>query len=230
MFRIVGASLITRIAQRHAVTTTIVTGVRGPAVRHSKTSPFASLAFIFLGLAVVADPLGAQATEDSSLVAVGDRVRASTANGTFIGRVTRQDVKGIELMAEGTHLSLGYRDLDGLEVSDGARSRLMAGVALGGALGGIAGVAVSVVHGLRDLNFFGGCTGRCFWKEEVLPAVKIGGVAGGVVGGVIGALIKEEAWKPVPLGEYVDGFSPIVAVRRDPEGRLLVSIAGRLRF
>ena len=227
MFRIVGASLITRIAQRllndTSMTTTIVTGVRGTAVRHSKTSPFASLAFIFLGLAVVADPLEAQATEDSSLVAVGDRVRASTANGTFIGRVTRLDGKGIELMAEGTHLSLGYRDLDGLEVSDGARSWLMAGVVLGG----VAGFGGGVAYTMRDFNIFGGgCTGLCAWKEDILPAVAIGGF----VGGAIGALIKEEAWKPVPLGDYVDGFSPIVAVRRDPEGRLLVSIAGRLRF
>ena len=81
------------------------------------------------------DPLRAQATGDRSLVAVGDRVRASTSNSAIVGQVTRSDARGIDLVDGGLHLSLAYGELDGLDVSEGIRSRWRLFAASGVCLG-----------------------------------------------------------------------------------------------
>ena len=166
---------------------------------------------------------------DSDRLVVGQRIRASTASSTFIGCVAGLTPQGIELMDGETRLSLPYRHLDRLEVDEGLRSRWAEGAIAGGAIGGSGGFVYALASGIGDI--FSSCTGACFWREEALPAMAAGALAGGVAGGAIGALLKVEAWEPVPLEDRADGFRPMVGLERHgSEGRLLVSVGGRISF
>ena len=185
-----------------------VTGFREVSVHHSKTPPCVSLAFILLALALLPHPLRAQATGDSSLVAVGDRVRASTSNGAIVGQVTRSDAQGIELVDGGLHLSLAYGELNGLAVSDGIRSRWRLGAGLGAVTGAIAGWGNPDVRGSSSPS-----TG------DRAKAALIAGALSSVVYGAIGALLRREVWESIPLGGYQDRPGSVAT----PERQVLAS-------
>lgn len=166
---------------------------------------------------------------DRGRLVVGQRIRASTASSTFIGCVAGLTPQGFELMDGETRLSLPYRHLDRLEVDEGLRSRWTEGATIGGAIGGSGGFVYALGSGIGDI--FSSCTGACFWREEALPAMAVGALAGAVAGGAIGALFRVEAWEPVPLEDHADGFRPMVGLERHgSEGRLLVSVGGRISF
>ena len=167
---------------------------------------------------------GSEPAGDGAPVIVGQRVRASTANSTFIGRVTRLSAGGIELMDGGTHLSLPYRDLDRLEVEDGLRSLMAKGAGIGAGAGAVVGFLVD--FGM-NWNLFD--PPDTFW--EAWGITLLGGALGGVAGGAIGTRIKREAWESVLLEDHVDSFNPTFGLQRHgPERRLLLSVGGRFSF
>ena len=167
---------------------------------------------------------GSEPAGDGAPVVVGQRVRASTANSTFIGRVTRLSAGGIELMDGGTHLSLPYRDLDRLEVEDGVRSLMAKGAGIGAGAGAVVGFLVD--FGM-NWNLFD--PPDTFWEGWGITL--LGGALGGVAGGAIGTRIKREAWESVLLEDHVDSFNPTFGLQRHgPERRLLLSVGGSFSF
>ena len=194
----------------------------------------APMAFQALVIIAAATPLRAQVVEDSVLVIVGDRIRASTADTTVIGRVTRLTNQGFELGQGQMRRSFAYRELEGLEVSRGPQSRWAEGVVFGVAAGAIVGLtqadvpggtlgeAVCVIAGWAVVPWW------CF--GDFLEKALVAGAIGGATGLVIGALIKHEAWESIPLADDRVSFSPILAPQRDLGGHFGVVLGGRVTF
>ena len=68
----------------------------------------------------------------------------------------------------------------------------------------------------------------CF--GDFLGKALVGGAIGGVAGAAVGALIRREAWEPVPLGDAGVGFSPILLPQPGLGGRFGLLLGGRLEF
>lgn len=194
----------------------------------------APMAFHVLTIFAAAAPLAAQAAGDSVLVVVGDRVRASTADTTITGLVTRLTSGGFEVGQGEMRESFAYRDLDRLEVSQGMRSSWPAGAGIGFAVGGVVGFAQGEVPegelGVA-LCALGGWLVVPWWCfgdfiEKGLIAAAIGGVAGAA----IGALIKREAWEPIRLGDERVGFGLILTPQPRFDRRFGILAGGRIRF
>ncbi len=164
---------------------------------------------MLLALIVLPYPLRAQAAGDSSLVAVGVRVRAFTSNSAIVGQVTHSDAQGIDLVDGGLHLSLAYGELDGLDVSDGVRSRWRLGAALGAATGALAGWRNPDVKASSSPS-----TG------DRAQAALIAGVLSSVLYGSIGALLRREVWESIPLGGYQERPGSVAT----PERQLVSSL------
>ena len=186
-------------------------------MQHPAAAPrCALLAFQALAMFAVATPLRGQNVADTVLVIVGDRVRASAADTTIVGQVTRLTDQGFELGRGEMRRSFAYRDLYRLEVSGGTRSSWIEGT------GDELGLFVCVVAGWLVVPWW------CF--GDFLGKALVGGAIGGVAGAAVGALIRREAWEPVPLGDAGVGFSPILLPQPGLGGRFGLLLGGRLEF
>ena len=191
-------------------------------------------AFQALMVIVVATPLRAQTVGDSVLVIVGDRIRASTADTTIAGVVTRLTNRGFELERGATRQSFAYRDLDALEVSRGVESAWIKGAALGLAAGGIVGLTQGEIPGGilgEAVCVLGGWIVVPWWcfRDHLEKALAAGAI-GSAAGAAVGALIRREAWESIPLADDRDSFSFFLAPQRGHEGGLGFLLGGQLRF
>ena len=204
-------------------------------MQHPAAAPrCALLAFQALAMIAVATPLRGQNVADTVLVIVGDRVRASAADTTIVGQVTRLTDRGFELGRGDMRRSFAYRDLYRLEVSGGTRSSWIEGTAIGVAAGGLVGLTQAEIPG-DELGLFvcvvAGWLVVPWWCfGDFLGKALMGGAIGGVAGAAVGALIRREAWEPVPLGDAGVGFSPILLPQPGLGGRFGLLLGGRLEF
>jgi hypothetical protein len=149
-----------------------------------------------LGLATLAAGRPARA-EDAKAVAPGSRVRVTTSDHRFVGRLAALRGETIILEREkGETLEIHRAEVLGLEVSQ-RRGRKLKGAAIG-LLVGLGAAAAIGVAGSDD------CSGRssgslCFGPAEVTA---ISGILTVPVGALLGALIAPgEKWRPAGVAD-----------------------------
>lgn len=153
----------------------------------------------------------------------GDRVRASTRGTWRAGRVDATDDHGFVLVHRGGRRTLGYRDIDALQVSHGLQRYWLPGLGVG-LLSGI--LVQTTVDGSWECLIGDVC------EEGETGRTLLGGVIGGAVGAAAGAMIQREQWISVPIGDRSarPRFTPIAEPWVAPNGRTALLLGGWLAF
>lgn len=165
---------------------------------------------------------------------VGQRVRVTVGNDIYVGEVIAVDGRSFELFGHGRVVTFTEAShIDRIERSI-MRSQWKRGLKWGAITGASGGVLYGVLFGTGcELLTASTATDTCtrFGLGMALFAGAAWGAAGGVIGMGVGALLKEEAWTPIPLGdrrvEYAPTFQPLVGPNDHPGLSLGVRI--RLR-
>ena len=188
------------------------------------------LALFTLTLLAVAPPLRAQS--------VGDRLRVSVTDSTYVGSVTAVSDEGFELVQGNILRSFNYAAINQLELSVGTRRLWKEGfvtgfttpLMIGGALIGGCFSLLGEVDGFPNTWMIIGVALLCGSATAAIVVVAIPAAAiGAVVGAGIGAFMHGEVWAPVPI-DGVTGFSSVVASRFSPERRVGLEMGVRFRI
>jgi hypothetical protein len=155
--------------------------------------------------------LVAQAAPTAATLAPGARVRVTTSgSGRQIGTVVahRGDTLLVRWPEFANAVAVPLDGVSRLEVSTGRHRRVVKGLMLGTAIGGVTGVLIGAAsYEPCDSTEFMGCFLGPTSRGESAAVV---GVAGGVLGLVVGSLAglaRHERWKPVSLGERRVAFA-----------------------
>ncbi len=177
--------------------------------------------FLVMAVGLVAAPqplLGQQ---------VGDRVRATTTAGMVVGEITAVSGNGFELALDGARedisFSVAYAEIISLEKSRRSRTPWIAG-ALGGAFGGLVGLAASSRCSDQGLI---GCKQGAVYYENTARNLFAGVGIGGALGFAVGSLLSGDRWVPIQIGVTESALSPVV--RLDFHGPAAAFVGLRLR-
>lgn len=190
-------------------------------------------------LVIVALALGAVGAPRLHAQEVGDRVRVSVLGAATIGEVVAVNGEAFELAHGGMRSTFHYRLVHRLERSVGSK-RLWKEGFVSGAAGGVR-FATGLVTGCFDVLASVGGTDNaaagvvvaigCTIASAaaiviVVPAAALGAISGASAG----VFTHGDVWTPVPLDGRTAGFSPVVAPRFGPEGRVGLELGTRIRF
>ena len=164
-------------------------------------------------LLVLAHTLGTSteaAAQDTPPIAVGERVRVSTASGaTYVGLVGMVTSAVIEVQdEEGSRSSVPLSTVRRLEVSRGQKSNASAGAFIGFVTGAITGALIGGSLG-DDPPFFGGDEPFPFSAEKkAFIGFLLGGAGGAIIGKLIGEAVHSDRWVEVPLERLRVSLAP----------------------
>jgi hypothetical protein len=202
-------------------------------MRSHMLRPYGLIASMTCALATVTtSTASSQATGGSTAtnldISPGDRVRVVAAeygDAPQIATIAAVRGDGIVFRRERQDdtLLIPFAHLGHLDVSDGRRTHVGAGLGIGLAGGALVGaLAGRASYSKNDFPLL--------FSPVALTAggAVLGGLAGAVIGGIVGA-IPTERWRTVPLNSRVDDAQASVNLVPSPKGpRLAVGVA--LRF
>ena len=163
-------------------------------------------------LLVLAHTLGTSteaAAQDTPPIAVGERVRVSTASGaTYVGLVGMVTSAVIEVQdEEGSRSSVPLSTVRRLEVSRGQKSNASAGAFIGFVTGAITGALIG--GSLGDAPpIFGGETSPLSAEKKAFIGFLLGGAGGAIIGKLIGEAVHSDRWVEVPLERLRVSLAP----------------------
>ena len=162
-------------------------------------------------LLVLAHTLGTSteaAAQDTPPIAVGERVRVSTASGaTYVGLVGMVTSAVIEVQdEEGSRSSVPLSTVRRLEVSRGQKSNASAGAFIGFVTGAITGALIGGSLGddpplLSEAFFFSA-------GEKAGIGFLLGAGGGAIIGALIGEAVHSDRWVEVPLERLRVSLAP----------------------
>ncbi|WP_419947679.1 hypothetical protein [Candidatus Palauibacter sp.] len=163
---------------------------------------------------------------------VGDRVRVSVEDDTYVGEVTAVSEEGLELVDDSVPYSFEYALMTGLDRSVGTKRMWKEGF--------VAGVTVPVLIAVEatslcfeGLGVMGDAVGIIFCALVAMPIFVVSlavAAVGGVVGAGIGAFIKGDVWEPVVLAERAFGSASIIGPRFGLDGSIGLELGVSIRF
>jgi hypothetical protein len=97
-----------------------------------------------------------------------------------------------------------------LDVSRGRHRKWGRGALIGGIVGGVLGLGLSVAWAASDCPSISGSTGCDGERPGLIIAAStaVSGIGFGIIGAGIGALFKTDRWEEVPLDRLSVSFAP----------------------